>query len=50
MGKQVYFNDDEIEQLNWIVGNFIILHKDEWNDKEADLCQSIQYKITTKGD
>jgi len=45
MGKQIYFNDEELEELNWIIPMFENSHQDTWEEKEAKIVKGIIKKI-----
>jgi len=46
MGKQIYFSDEELEELKWIVPMFKSTHEDTWEEKEAKIVKSLIKKIS----
>jgi len=45
MGKQIYFSDEELEELNWIIPMFKNTHEDIWKEKEAKIVNKLIRKF-----
>ena len=48
MGSQIYFTDEEITELMWIVPQFKDLHEDHWKEDRIKREPEIVNKIIKK--
>lgn len=45
MGSQIYFTDEEIKELLWVIPMYQNLHQDTWGMEEAERVHNIIKKF-----